>query len=179
MVSRAARWKNPEMLIAISALVISVITAFTSIYSAFTDRTYARASAWPRLEIARSHEGEISHRYIIANNGTGPALLHYAKVSFSGQPLKSWGQLFSTLGQADVSFSQSHIGDIVLPAQQKVTAIHIRTPQAVAAYYASPAPVSIELCYCSIYDECWVVDRKNQPTEVSQCQIDEAERFLQ
>lgn len=177
--SQATSWKNPEMLIAISALVISVITAFTSLYSAFTDRTYARASAWPRLEIARSHDAEISHQYIVSNNGTGPALIKYAKVSFAGQPLKSWDQLLSTLGSAEASFSQSHLGRIVLPAQQKITAFHLRTPKAVAAYYASPAPVSIELCYCSIYDECWLVDRSNQPIEVAECQIDEAERFLQ
>jgi len=178
-VSQASSWKNPEMLIAISALIISVITAFTSLFSAFTDRTYARASAWPRLEIARSHDAELSHQYIVFNNGTGPALIKHAKVSFAGQPLKSWDQLLSNLGNPEASFSQSHIGNIVLPAQQKITAFHLRTPKAVAAYYANPAPVSIELCYCSIYDECWLVDRNNQPTEVAQCQIDESERFLQ
>ncbi len=177
--SERAIWKNPEMLIAISALVISLITAFTSIYSAFTDRTYARASAWPRLEIYRSHHGEQSHRYVVSNNGTGPALVKYARVTLDDKPLKSWNDLVSKLGVADTVFSQSHIGSIVLPAQQKITAFDLQVPKAVAAYYARPNPASIELCYCSIYDECWLIDRRNQPTEVAHCEIDEAVRFLQ
>ena len=167
------------MLIAISALVISLITAFTSIYSAFTDRTYARASAWPRLEIYRSHVGELSHQYVVSNNGTGPALVKYAKVTLDDKPLKSWNDLIGLLGMTDATFSQSHIGSIVLPAQQKITAFDLKVPKAVAAYYARPNPVHIELCYCSIYDECWLIDRRNQPTEIAQCEIDEAERFLQ
>ncbi len=43
------------MIIAGSALLVSLITAFVSIYSAFIDRAYARASVWPRLEIFRSY----------------------------------------------------------------------------------------------------------------------------
>ncbi len=34
-------FKNPEMIIAVSALIVSLITAFASIYSAFIDRAYA------------------------------------------------------------------------------------------------------------------------------------------
>ena len=42
-------YKNPEMIVALSALIIGLVTAFTSIYSAYVDREYARASVWPRL----------------------------------------------------------------------------------------------------------------------------------
>ena len=47
-------YKNPEMIVALSALFIGLVTAFTSIYSAYVDREYARASVWPRLEIFSS-----------------------------------------------------------------------------------------------------------------------------
>jgi hypothetical protein len=39
--------------------------------------------------------------------------------------------------------------------------------------------LSIELCYCSIYEECWVTNRKNTPQPVEICIIDDADRFLQ
>ncbi|MDN3379268.1 MULTISPECIES: hypothetical protein [unclassified Pseudoalteromonas] len=39
--------------------------------------------------------------------------------------------------------------------------------------------VLIELCYCSIYEQCWVVDRNNQPKEVAQCEIATDQRFVQ
>ena len=48
-------YKNPEMIIALTALFIGLLTAFISIYSAYTDRAYAKASVWPKIEIFRSH----------------------------------------------------------------------------------------------------------------------------
>lgn len=39
--------------------------------------------------------------------------------------------------------------------------------------------VLIELCCCSIYEQYWVVDRNNQPKEVAQCEIANAQRFVQ
>ena len=73
-------YKSPEMIVALSALIIGLVTAFTSIYSAYVDREYARASVWPRLEIFRSFNGNSSFSYGVSNNGTGPALIKYAKI---------------------------------------------------------------------------------------------------
>ena len=39
--------------------------------------------------------------------------------------------------------------------------------------------LQIELCYCSIYDECWLVDRYNEPKPIAQCNIDQNQRFMQ
>ncbi len=69
-------FKNPEMIIAVSALIVSLITAFASIYSAFIDRAYARSSVWPRLEIHRSYsDKDSSFSYMVNNKGTGPAVI--------------------------------------------------------------------------------------------------------
>ena len=80
-------FKNPEMIIAASALIVSLITAFVSIYSAFIDRAYARSSVWPRIELARGHNTKSSFRYIVSNNGTGPALIQYARVTYDGEAI--------------------------------------------------------------------------------------------
>lgn len=42
--SRKSIYLNPEMIVAMSALFISIITAGVSIYSASTDCQYAKAS---------------------------------------------------------------------------------------------------------------------------------------
>lgn len=42
-----------------------------------------------------------------------------------------------------------------------------------ALFLEADKKMSIELCYCSIYDECWVTDRSNQPKPVEQCIINE------
>ncbi len=111
------RYKNPEMIVALSALLIGLVTAFTSIYSAYIDREYARASVWPRLEIFRSYSGN-SFSYGVANNGTGPALIKYAKVQDGSKYIKMWKEVPSFK-----NITQSHISYRTLPQKTSITAL--------------------------------------------------------
>lgn len=168
-------FKHPEMIIAGSALIVSLITAFVSIYSAFIDRAYARASVWPRLEISRSYSKE-HFFYSVSNKGTGPAVVQYARLSLDDQPVTSWSEyLHKQLGQ-EAEHVQSHIGSLVISAGENIKPMQIKGTK-VALQLAEQDSLSIELCYCSIYNECWLVDRGNNPQPVAQCHIDNSIRF--
>lgn len=170
-------FRNPEMIIAGSALIVSLITAFVSIYSAFIDRAYARASVWPRLEISRS-VGENNFSYNISNKGTGPADIRYARLTFDNQLVKSWPEYLKLLTGTSVVHIQSHMGSIVMSAGDRIRPLQVHQSDA-AKVLADRDSLSIELCYCSIYDECWLADRFNQPKSVKDCKIDDSQRFLQ
>jgi len=61
------------MIVALSALHISVVTTIIGVYSTMIDRSYARASVWPRVELYRSftlEPGQESFNYGLMNNGT-------------------------------------------------------------------------------------------------------------
>lgn len=172
-------FKNPEMIIAGSALIVSLITAFASIYSAFIDRAYARSSVWPRLEIHRSYDGSGAYfSYGVNNKGTGPAVIKYAKLSYNDKVLKSWPEYLQMRSGRAVGHTQSHIGSKVLSAGESIKPLETRDKE-VATLLADEDGLQIELCYCSIYDECWLTDRTNTPTPVAQCTIDDKLRFLQ
>ncbi|MDO6446889.1 hypothetical protein Q4493_14030 [Colwellia sp. 1_MG-2023] len=165
-------YKNPEMIVALSALVIGLVTAFTSIYSAYVDREYARASVWPRLEIFRSYNVN-AFSYGVHNNGTGPALIKYAKVFDGKNYLKTWKELESFQG-----VRQSHLSNRTLSPQKSITPVSYKGKDADKLAEADKL-INIELCYCSIYDECWLIDRNNRPEEVEACVINEEQQFLQ
>ena len=165
-------YKSSEMIVALSALLIGVVTAFTSIYSAYVDREYARASVWPRLEIFRSFSGS-SFSYGVNNNGTGPALIKYAKVKDGSKYIKTWKEI-----KPFQNIRQSHIGNRTLSPQNSITPVSYKGENAKALVEADGS-ISIELCYCSIYEECWLIDRHNQPTAVEACSIDNKQMFLQ
>ncbi len=174
-------FKNPEMIIAGSALLVSLITAFVSIYSAFIDRAYARASVWPRLEIHRSYYDDLSKEffsYFVSNKGTGPAAIKYARLTYDNQPIKSWPEYLTLRTGRVTPHIQSHIGFIVLAAGEKTTPLHVVDAEA-AKLLVENDNLQIELCYCSIYDECWLVGRSNEPKPIAQCSIDDSQRFLQ
>lgn len=168
-----SKWyKNPEMIVAFSALILGLVTAFTSIYSAYVDREYARASVWPRLEIFRSASGN-SFSYGVNNSGTGPALIKYARVQYDSTFVKTWNEI-------DVfkNIRQSHFSNRTLPPQKDITPVSYKGADAQSLIEADKL-ISIELCYCSIYEECWMINRDNRPIEVEACVIKKEQSFLQ
>ncbi|WP_157576276.1 hypothetical protein [Pseudoalteromonas sp. SW0106-04] len=165
-------YKNPEMLIALTALFIGLITAFISIYSAYIDRAYAKASVWPKVEVVRS-KGKDRFSYRVANRGTGPAIIKYVKVSIGKRYLQRW----SDLPEFD-SINQSHISSITLPAGEILKPL-VYKGEAVENILKIDKRLEIELCYCSIYDDCWVVSRSLQTRPVEQCEVNSKQAFLQ
>lgn len=171
MTSRAW-YKKPEMIVALSALLISVITTIVSIYSATIDRAYARASMWPRIELFRSFGGN-NFNYGIVNNGNGPAIIKYALVSHDEKNIRRWTDIPNM-----PEHTQSHMGTRILPPQQTITPTRT-TGKAAKVFEEIDKKVKITICYCSIYDECWLTDRENNPLIVERCEIDDKKAFLQ
>ncbi len=168
------RWyKKPEMLIALSAILISVVTAFVEIYSANADRKYASASVWPRLEILRSY-GPDKFLYQVSNNGIGPAIIKYAKVQHKSKIITQWNQI-TGVG----NFVQSHIGSRIVPPQSAVIPFETHDKENAGVMFKEDEQIEIEVCYCSVFYECWLSNRENQPKQIDECLIDEASRFLQ
>jgi hypothetical protein len=148
------------------------VTAFASIYSAYFDRAYSRAAVWPRLEIFRSFSDN-TFSYGVSNNGTGPALIMYAKVKNGPEYIKRWSDV-----EPFRNILQSHLGNRTLSPQNSITPLLFNgeNPEALVAV---DEVISIELCYCSIYEECWVIDRTNRPSSVENCVVDDKQVFLQ
>ena len=100
-------------------------------------------------------------------------VFHYAKISYNDTVIKRWSER-----KEFRHIEQSHIGNITLPAGQSVLPVNYKGEHTSEILAADPY-MYIELCYCSIYDDCWVVDRNNNPKSVEACSIDESQMFLQ
>lgn len=168
----ASWYKKPEMIVALSALLISVVTTVVGIYSAYIDRAYARASVWPRLEIFRSYSDQ-SFSYGVSNNGTGPAIIKYAAVTYKSKSIKRWDEIPEI-----PRFTQSHISQRILPAEKSIQPLIYQGAQN-KLFLAIDNDIKISLCYCSIYEQCWITDRSNDPQPVDECKIDKKQRFQQ
>lgn len=165
-------YKKPEMIVAFSALLISLVTAIVGIYSASIDRSYARASVWPRLEIYRSFSDK-KFEYMVTNSGNGPALIKYAVVQYKSNPIKYWGDI------PDLpNLIQSHLGSRILSPQNSIKPLVYRGEKS-QVFLETDQFIDIELCYCSIYEECWLINRVNEPKLVNSCIVDESKKFLQ
>ncbi len=167
------KWYNkPGMIVAFSALFISVITAAAEIYSAYSDRVYARASAWPRLEVLRTY-GPEHFEFIMTNVGTGPALIKYAKIKYDSKIIHRWNDIPEM-----PSITQSHVGNRIMPAEKMINPISYKGNNT-EILFSIEKKLTMELCYCSIYHECWIIHETNRQNMVEVCEINESDKFLQ
>ena len=175
-------YQKPEMIVGLSALMVSLVAVIVSVYSAYIDRSYARASVWPRLSIAKSDfhkEGRSVYEYRIENAGTGPAITKYAYVSADGKYFTNWHKVFEHFDLEMENVVQSHMSTRVLPAYQSFASLYTYNTEFMPLWRKVDQKIEIEVCYCSIYDECWIVDRRTPPEQVSACIVEPEKLFRQ
>ena len=159
-------FSQPEMLVAMAAIVLSVCGLFIALYEASIARRAERASVWPHVEVSASVRGtrvEIWAR----NTGVGPARIRAANVSHRDTVVPDWAALMRALevevGETTRSFSL--IGGRVLGVDAEPETIFAIDAKAEStdsdasrrlATAIFDGSVDVALCYCSVYDECWV-----------------------
>lgn len=156
---------GPEMLVGISAILLSVCGLVVSIYETSLIREDQYASVWPYMEVGPSFRGE-GLRIMIQNTGVGPAKIRSAAVIDDGEVKKNWGELIQdVVGEGkDVPFSQSLINRRVIPkaSEQEVVFSLDKGSGDIDEQMIfklekriMEGRLDVVLCYCSVYDECW------------------------
>ena len=161
------RWlTRPQTMIALSAVVLSICGLFVSIYEASLIRQHQRASVWPHVAVTPSiNQGSV--RLFVQNAGVGPARIEAAAVLVDGEVKEDWEDVFLTImeGPTRVSAYQSLINGQVLPAnsrEERILEISAETaemnaePTRVLSRKILEGAVDVQVCYCSVYDECWM-----------------------
>ena len=173
--SRVAQWS------ALTALGISGLALAVGAYQTRLMQTQARASVWPYVVIGFNYadfgerQGFDLH---VQNNGVGPAVVQSTVVRLDGKPVKHWDDVIAALKKghegesAQASLSGLH-GIVIPPSTNRDTDVSaIRTTDAALGkvLYGAIDRLGIDICYCSIYDDCWTshwLQRKPEP--VSSC----------
>ncbi len=180
---------SPDMIAALSAVLIGVCALGISLYQASIMREQSRmmreqqrAAVWPNLAVENSH-AQGSFRLRIENTGIGPAKIGPVRVLFDREPIRTWTELILEVysGKA-VRYMQSQVGNRVLPAGRFETVFSVSEDEIAGSMQAHIERLTIEICYCSIYDECWLYthgfDGEVLLEEVLECRATEAD-FLQ
>ena len=172
-------YKKAEMLIGVSALVVSLVALIVGVYSAYLDRAFARASVWPKVEVHSIYSSTQKKLvYRVTNVGTGPALIEHAIVKYKSKVVKDWDELSLLLGHKSRLFSTEHIGSRVLPALKTIDAIVTEDGKFAETFREAQPDVNIEICYCSVFDQCWLTNNEDKSTVTASCNVDSNNLFL-
>ncbi|MDQ6925314.1 MAG: hypothetical protein M3154_03660, partial [Candidatus Eremiobacteraeota bacterium] len=155
-----------------------------TMYQAKIMRERQKASAWPYVMLAHSnaHGSEL----VVQNVGLGPALVRTVEFTMDGRAVRTWEELWRAVAQGDtvlppeVVTSDVGAGTVLLPGNM-VETFRIDAPKSVAGRLDQVARhdrLVRRLCYCSLYDDCWVADSHAEaPVAVRACVVDTSRAF--
>jgi len=162
------KWK-PDFIVATLAVVIGVLTMFVYIYQARVMSRQLHASVWPYVEVISS-QGTNGLSLDISNKGVGPALVRKHRVMYDGVefPEQKIDSLLVAMIGRKISRNLTTVESRVLAAGEKINFILVSNLRDMISMDSAlhHHTVSIKVCYCSIYDECWTVTGgKNEPCD--------------
>ena len=186
-----------DLILAGSAIFISVVSLIVSIHHGRTmeqlvaaNEKQVKASTLPILRYGTGnvYENKNMVRFNLMNGGTGPAIIEWFRLKWNGQPATGAQDLLERCcGGGKPVKVRSTWNDIAsgttLPARDSRIVFGVHAESADPALYQfldreARHKVEAEACYCSVLDECWLTDFKDQPREVKSCErIPENQRW--
>ena len=162
---RGAQTSAPERsgapLLAIVAIVLSLAALGVSVFEVSTIRDEQRIQAWPYVSLTE-HYGPEGFRIDVTNKGIGPARVRDVIVRFDGEVYDNLDELILNAVGEENAFSYD-LYSVTNPA------FSVMSPEERIRLFAVPweprtrllveqweGRVEVNLCYCSVYDECWV-----------------------
>ena len=172
-----------DMLVGISAVVIGLAALAVSLYEARLMRAEQRAAVLPIMALAKSFgprpdaSGEVANRFqfVVQNAGIGPARIRDVRVTIDGDPVKTWSDVIRALGgdtlPKGLRYTQSQITGRTLPPGDPMTVFELTDGPTSERINASIGRFDMTLCYCSVFDECWVsrYSELREPEPVAEC----------
>lgn len=176
-----------DLIVALSAISISLISLYVAIENASTQREMVSASTWPYV-VGWVKVGGNAHsdlQFGVGNSGVGPAKLRSFEVYYKDRPVASARDFLRRCCglPADAKAADAILGprtastivnQSVLRAGEDQVAFVFRPDPAVAdlarRFAVALRQTSFNICYCSVLDECWETSQEGMdPVRVKVC----------
>jgi hypothetical protein len=169
-----------DILIAVSAVVISLASLWIALRSDRTQEDLLRSSVWPYVIYDTSNatpSGERHLTYQLRNEGVGPAIVRTFALAYDGRYLRGVDDLFAACcsGTRRGGVFSSTIQGQVIMAHDEIEFIvalpGMADPKRYAMLGRARSHVTVQLCYCSVLGDCWLLDtsKSDRASPVSVC----------
>jgi len=155
---REIRWDAVAAIIAsligLLSLVVAGYTAYVQRYTANIQVEQVRAQVWPYLIAGND---DLSQALTVDNKGAGPAIVRDVQVRLDGKPQRNWNGVLLALGVPQHHFVQTTINHDVLSPGEHLQMIRFPDKELWQKFHdAALDRLSVDICYCSTLDECWI-----------------------
>ncbi len=162
--------------------LVGVFIAVVALYAALTESAAVRqqtaATVWPFVQLLVEDfesEDESSFTASLSNAGVGPARMRGVQLIINGVAVSDWEHAVKQLGgKTTAQVDRNFVSNRVISPDETVVIISTRDQDLAGRFQAavSNADTSIIYCYCSIFEECWLADSREDvqnPAPVDEC----------
>lgn len=178
-----------QTIIAVAGIFTAVVALYAALSEADAVRKQQAASVLPEVVIAQSHvigdENASYFAYKAYNWGIGPGRVRAVRITYDGAPMRDWNDLLKATGAVSEgqrpSYFQSQIAGRTLTAEHIEEIFRTDNKQAAMVLRDASSDVEISVCYCSVFDECYLMPEQlvDGPTRVKTCPDYGDEAFIQ
>ena len=184
------RWL--DLGLGLSAGIVSLVSLWLGLHSAHSMEKLVASNSYPYVELMRSTSMEKEARngdgfnrrvkYMLDNNGVGPARIEWVEFKFKGEPVHNLMELMEKCcspGSAPDRFAGIDIrGGIAGALIRPGASVHMFTWEepktrnpVFDALHAQMNDITYSACYCSVFDECYVTSSRGEQKQrsVEQC----------
>lgn len=185
-----------DIVASVCAMVVSIASLYLAIHHGHVMQEMAEANSrmvtatsWPRVSYSTSNVDDSGQpsmvRFSLVNKGIGPARIEGMEVDFDGKPVRGVRELVAaccSTGSDSPGLAwrlSSANGEILRPGEEK-NFLYIRKVDDKALWARvneAQNKVAVKVCYCSVFDECWVMSSgtNNKADRVKACPADWAQ----
>ena len=177
------RWL--DITLALCAIAISLVSLFLALQHGRVMARMVEATTWPyvMIDFATDNPDGTAHVTLrIANKGVGPARVASLEVFYEGAAVEDTQALLRTiLKSPDPSrrwpLIRTDVIDSVLSPNESVNLIDLDVKNFTSEEYArigdAFGKLTFRTCYCSVFEECWLLDTRKapRPAGVKSCPV--------
>ena len=150
---------KPELLLAVLAVLISFSTLFVYLYQSSLMRTQQKMSVWPHITFAPSWSSDYLSLNL-TNKGIGPAIIKNVKIEVNENQVDGVQEIMKYVPdslKSEFTYSSLWRGQVIM-AGESIQFFENNDPGTIKYLLElfENGKTKIEICYCSVYDDCWV-----------------------
>jgi hypothetical protein len=180
------------------AVIVSLASLWVAIGSENANRQMVAAASWPILMVESGNVGadarQLELHFKVTNSGVGPAKVRSFEIFYKGKAYRSSTALMRACCDSHFAGAESLkvselagwdfvtgtiAGGVIRAGESKGFITYAFDARHAAAWHAldlaRQRSVSYRLCYCSVFDECWIntIGRGHQldPARVRACPV--------
>ncbi|MCW5724301.1 MAG: hypothetical protein KIS81_05030 [Maricaulaceae bacterium] len=158
-----ARMAMAQTVTAVVAVVISCAALYATWVQARDARVALEAQVWPRLvsftNLTENDAGEPVFEVVFANRGVGPAEVRSVRVSRDDEVIRAYADIIATLPEAvsGARIRHGYVNRRIFAPGEDAVILGVGGQQAIDAVSAAIDGAVVEVCYCSILGDCWMM----------------------